>query len=642
MRTAWKILAGAAALVVVVLIGAAIAISTVDVDTLIGPVKARVKDVTGRELTVRGGADLRFSLEPKLVLKDVAIANAPWGTAPALASAQRLELQIALIPLLSRRFEVIELALVDPVIALETDSAGRGNWELGRAPSAPAPAGAAAGETAAATPAVGNLSITGGTLTWRDARSGHVTKVAIDKMALRSRDARSPIAAQFSGKVDDVAVAVEGTLGPLESLLQQRWPYPVALKGKVDGTATEVSTKVGKEGTTYVLNDLDLRVGANAVGGQFSIVTGGARPKLVFGLAAATLAVADLPLPVAVGPAPVAAPAAAAGKARMFSDAPVDFSLLRAVDADGRIAVGKLRLTDGRELANVKVQLSLAAGRLDVAGIEATTLGGTLAGSMLIDAATPADPSLLVRFNGNGLDLGAILTSFGKPREVRGGKTDLVVDLAMHGTSPHAWASSATGNVRVVAGRATLVNTRLDVTSSLDRLFAAVNPFRESDPATELVCAVIRMPFANGIARVDRSVAIETNKLGVLASGTLDLRNETVDFSIQPKVNSGIPVNIPGLADLVRFSGPMTAPQVQVDAKASVAAIASVGAAVSTGGLSAIGQALFAKVEDGGATPCQIALGQKASAAPSTTATGSGGGNPLSDVGRAVGRLFGK
>jgi uncharacterized protein involved in outer membrane biogenesis len=639
MRTAWKILAGAAVLVAVVLIGVAIAISTVDVNALIGPVKARVKAVTGRELTVRGGADLRFSLEPKLVLKDVSIANAPWGAAPALASAQRLELQIALLPLLSRRFEVIELALVDPAITLETDNAGRGNWELGKS-EPPAPAGAAADDAATATPAVGNLAITGGTLTWRDARSGHVTTIAIEKLALRSRSAQAPIAAQFSGKVDGVPVAVEGTLGPLESLLQQRWPYPVALKGHVDGTATEVSTRIGKEATAYVLNDLDLRVGANVVGGKFSIVMGGPRPKLVFGLAAATLVVADLPLPVAARPAP--AGAATAGKAWMFSDTPVDFSHLRAVDADGRIAVGKLRFAAGREADNVKVQLSLVAGRLDVTGIEAAMLGGSLAGSALIDAAAPADPTLLVRFNGNGLDLGAILTALGKPREVRGGKTDLVVDLAMRGTSPHAWAGSATGNVRVVAGRATLVNTRLDVTSPLDKLFAAVNPFRESDPATELVCAVIRMPFANGIARVDRTVAIETNKLGVLASGTLDLRNETVDFTIQPKVHSGIPVNIPGLADLVRFSGPMTAPQVQVDAKASVAAIASVGAAVSTGGLSVIGQALFSRAEDGGATACQIALGQKGSAAASGKAAGAGTTNPLEDVGKAVGRLFGK
>ena len=45
-----------------------------------------------------------------------------------------------------------------------------------------------------AAPAVGNLTITGGKLTYRDAKSGHVTNIAIDKLALHSRGAQSPIA----------------------------------------------------------------------------------------------------------------------------------------------------------------------------------------------------------------------------------------------------------------------------------------------------------------------------------------------------------------------------------------------------------------------------------------------------------------
>ncbi|MEP7330342.1 MAG: hypothetical protein ABI777_14120, partial [Betaproteobacteria bacterium] len=198
--------------------------------------------------------------------------------------------------------------------------------------------------------------------------------------------------------------------------------------------------------------------------------------------------------------------------------------------------------------------------------------------------------------------------------------------------------------IRVVIGRATLVNSKLNLASSIDKLAAAVNPFRERDPATDLVCAVIRLPFSNGIAHANRTVAMETNKLGLIASGTLDLRNETVDFSIQPKASVSLPVDIPRLTDLVRFVGPMTAPEVKVDAAASLAAIASVGAAVSTGGLSAIGQALWAKVEDGGATPCQIALGATSVAtAPGTPATSKAGSdNPLDSIGKAVGRLFGK
>ena len=79
MRLFWRILAGIGSLVLLLLIAVAIAISTVDVKTFIGPVQTRVKDSTGRDLTVGGDIDLKFSLEPKLVVQDVALSNAPWA-----------------------------------------------------------------------------------------------------------------------------------------------------------------------------------------------------------------------------------------------------------------------------------------------------------------------------------------------------------------------------------------------------------------------------------------------------------------------------------------------------------------------------------------------------------------------------------
>src|SRR5678815_4277488 len=125
MRTAYKILAGAGILLVVLVIGIAIAISTVDVNALIGPIQTRVKAATGRDLAVKGGARIALSLHPKVVLSDVTLSNAPWGSAPQMLSAQRLELEVALLPLLSGRFELIEFGLVGAVIALESDPKGQ-------------------------------------------------------------------------------------------------------------------------------------------------------------------------------------------------------------------------------------------------------------------------------------------------------------------------------------------------------------------------------------------------------------------------------------------------------------------------------------------------------------------------------------
>jgi hypothetical protein len=198
--------------------------------------------------------------------------------------------------------------------------------------------------------------------------------------------------------------------------------------------------------------------------------------------------------------------------------------------------------------------------------------------------------------------------------------------------------------VKLVVGPATLVNTKVNLDGSIERLFDAVNPFRTSDPSTDLVCAVIRLPFENGVTRVDKSIGMETKKLGVSASGTLDLRNETLDFSFAPRVHKDIPIQIPNLAQLVRFAGPIMAPQVKVDAVGSAAAIASIGAAVGTGGLSALGQALLSSVETGGDGPCRVALGGAGTTSRAKETPGKAGAPaPIVDeIGKAIGRIFGR
>src|SRR6185295_19503042 len=101
--TVLVILAFAGGLVALLVIAVAIAIATVDVRTFAAPVQARVKADTGRELSFGGPLELKLSLEPRLVASDVSLANAPWGQAPQMITAKRGEVQVALLPLLSRR-----------------------------------------------------------------------------------------------------------------------------------------------------------------------------------------------------------------------------------------------------------------------------------------------------------------------------------------------------------------------------------------------------------------------------------------------------------------------------------------------------------------------------------------------------------
>ena len=115
-RTALIVLAAAGGVIALILIAAAIAVATVDLHTLIGPVQASIKSSTGRDLAINGAIDLKLSLEPKIVLADVTFSNAAGSKVADMVRAKRVDVQVALLPLLSRRFEVVELTLTDPVI----------------------------------------------------------------------------------------------------------------------------------------------------------------------------------------------------------------------------------------------------------------------------------------------------------------------------------------------------------------------------------------------------------------------------------------------------------------------------------------------------------------------------------------------
>jgi uncharacterized protein involved in outer membrane biogenesis len=133
MRLFWRMLAGFGGLLFLVIVAAGITLRKFDANELIGPIQQHVRDATGRELTIRGGAELKLSLEPKLVIDDVALGNAAWGASPQMLTAKRIEAQVALLPLLRRRVDVVRFALIEPTISLETDGKGNGNWQIGGA-----------------------------------------------------------------------------------------------------------------------------------------------------------------------------------------------------------------------------------------------------------------------------------------------------------------------------------------------------------------------------------------------------------------------------------------------------------------------------------------------------------------------------
>lgn len=648
-RTALIILGVAAGLVALILVGVAIAVATVDPNRFVAPLAARVKADTGRDLTVQGPVDIALSLEPKVVLPGVAFANAPWSKTPQMMTAKRIEVQIALLPLLSRRFDVVQFTLVDPVIALETDANGRGNWEFhagsGNAPAASAPG--AAGAAGAAAIGVGNVEIRNGTLTYRNGATGKLTHASVERMTLHARDMQAPVAVDFRGRLDDVPVALAGEVGPPDKWLRQQWPIPIALTGGIDGSAVKLETRIARAGTTTSLDELNAAWGAINAKGSIRIISDGSRTRYAIDLTMPSLSVANLPgnsvSPNAAKP-PVQAPVTAAHW--IIPDTPLPLAPLFAVDSEGSIRIGELTLQNGQRVSQVDTQFTSRNANLDARFTAGHILGGSLRGELQFDGRNAEAPPVRLTLDAQGLDLPALAAVAGIRRDIHGGSVRANVDITGRGTTPHRVASTMSGTILVVSGPATLGRSAVQGESGLAQLAGALDPLQSVDAATQLRCAVFRLPLTDGIAHVDHSIAIETGKIAASASGTLDFRDETLDLSVQPQLREGVKLDLSQIASLVRVRGRFDKPTVGIDAAQSARTLAMLGALGATGGgLAVLGRALIAPATQA-AAPCTAATtGKVARESPASSRKSSptpqNPGLPQ-DLGKALGKLLGR
>jgi uncharacterized protein involved in outer membrane biogenesis len=637
-------------IVALLLAAVAIVVSTMDLRTLLSPIETQLEQATGRDITLGTTVDLDLSLTPTLELTDFALGNAPWGTAKEMIRAKRVEAQVALLPLLSRRVDLVRLTLIEPVIVLETDAQGQGNWAFGKASSPSKPSDPIADSAAAF--GLGEFALERGDVRFRDGRSGETTQIRIDRLYVRARDPNKAIVAEFKGTVGDVPLAIEGTFGPLAALRAQQWPWPVSVKGDVAGRKTEVTTKLRQTPDGIEAGELMLAVGTAVLRGNVVYSARSPRPLLRFTLAGDTLVPRELALAggaavaAAGGQGPPKPPAAPAPKpdGRLFSSAPVSFKALSSLDAQGELSVAKLVLGDGRDVTSLRARIALDDSRLDVSEFSGNALGGSARGRLLIDARNAKSPAIALNVTARELDLAALMASAGVKRDVKGGKTRIDMDIEARGTSMRAWASSLGGRITASVGPARWISTSANLPSEIDQLASAFNPLRTTGSATELKCVGLRLPFSGGVARTERGIGLETDQLGVAASGTIDLGRETLDLLVHPRIKDRAGIDLARISGAVRIQGSLDAPRVTLNPVGTIAAAGDI-ASLLRGGRSAVIGAL-APTAQSGPGECAVAVGTApAPRAPEAAARAperAPSRGPADEVNRALNKLLGR
>jgi uncharacterized protein involved in outer membrane biogenesis len=234
-------------------VGVGVFLATLDANTYKPQIIEAARNATGRELRLSGPIRIKPSLTPTLAVEDVGFANAPGGARPEMATLKRLEIEVALLPLLSRELRISRLVLVEPDILLERNSEGRGNWEF--TPPAPQQQAAPASPSAPSAPAapaqrqqvtVDKLRIENGRVAFTDATTKRAMTLAIRALDAAAPGGYGPVALDMDASYNDNPFIVALRGGPLARLMAPG-PGP-APPWPIDATITAAGARVAAKG----------------------------------------------------------------------------------------------------------------------------------------------------------------------------------------------------------------------------------------------------------------------------------------------------------------------------------------------------------------------------------------------------------
>jgi len=240
----WKWILGIAVFLVVAVIVATYAIlSSYDFNDLKPQIARMVKDTTGRELYLGGNLDLEIGLIPALVIEDVSFQNVSWGSRPELVKIRRLEVQVAVLPLLRRVVQVKRLVLVEPDILIETNSAGKSNLKFEtikkrKAAKSVAEAPAYVKSILSAL-TFNDIRIEKGRLAFKDGQSGRAYTVTLERATAVAR-IDGPVALKLNGGYNRKPFRVKATLGSLTALTDPDKTWPVKLTSQIAGSTVTI------------------------------------------------------------------------------------------------------------------------------------------------------------------------------------------------------------------------------------------------------------------------------------------------------------------------------------------------------------------------------------------------------------------
>jgi len=548
------------------IVGALFALYFLDWNQMRGPIGRWLSAKTGREVRIDGNLAVKlFSWQPSAEAADIYVGNPSWVGAKQAAAVKDFRIEIRLMPLFRGEL-VVPLVKIDrPDILVVRDPSGRTNWDNG------------SGSQAFKIPPIQHFRIADGHVRIEDAiRKLHFTGTVNTEENLGGTGGAFSLTGDGTLNMSKFLADVKG--GPLIHVDRSR-PYDFTAEVKagathavVHGSITEpfhmdrytasvevsgptlsdlyfltglvlpntpdyhMTLSVERDGTNYRLNDIAAVLGKTDLHGNLQVDVSGAVPAIAGKMSSRVLALEDL------------GPLVGGGKARpveshyLLPQTPLHTERLRRTNAEVDYSAAKVASRDF-PLTSLDTHISAENGVLNLKPLAFGFTQGKLAGSIKIDARKDI-PTSSVDARVSDIHAETFIKGGEKPIS---GVLEARAVLTGTGKSVHDTAANASGTFTAVVPsggmRHSLAEwTGVDVLSALSLNLAGDNS------NTNLRCAVASFDAKNGVM-TSQQMVIDTEPVRVDGSGTISLKDETLDLKLQGK---------PKHFQLVRLRAPIT------------------------------------------------------------------------------------
>ena len=573
-----KALIAIAALVVIVIGGLLVAPAFIPVSVYKDQIQTRAKDATGRELVINGAIGLTLFPTVALDVKDVTFANPPGAASKDMARLKRLLVAVKLMPLLRGSLEIDSFVLDEPVIALEIDKQGRGNWVFGtQAPAASQGQArpAVGGGTMSGEIKLGEVRLKDGRLTYLDARTGEKQDVTAINATVDLPDLDHPLKVEggaawrgkaltlkldvdkpralMSGQAAGVALQLGGDpvklgfKGQVAAAGQAKVQGDIDLampsvKGLAEWVGQPIDARPNTMGALAIAGKLDLQGAKTAFtgakvsldqikgSGDIAVDTSGAKPHLAAKLALDKLDINPYLPPEA--PAQKSGAAAPAGQAQAgWNEDPIDLSGLKAANADLDLTVGGL-VVRKIEIGKGVIKAQLKDGKLTLDLAELALYQGAGQARVALDGSGQV-PAMEARLTLSGVQAEPLLKAAADFERLSGTfATEAQVSSRGRSQKDMISALGGQGKIGFTDGAIKGINLGAMIRNVAN---AFLDPKAQETQKTDFAELGGTYTIAQGIVR-NTDLAMKSPLLRVEGKGTVDLPKKTVDYRVEPKV----------------------------------------------------------------------------------------------------------